>query len=161
MSSLEEEIEQKKKFCEKKSIISFVNGRKEYINNIISTITNIVCLVEFTLESKEYPLIVTYLIGLANIIFSSEFKMQYYKYHLQALQILYTVLTFIYSIIIIAEVSSHYLYISNLTDSNTMLEYSIFKNIIGTYYKKGSTYLRHQAIIIGQLCFSPLLLYNQ
>ena len=85
MLSLEEEFEQNEKFCEKKSTASFMDSRKEYINDIAFTIANIFCLTEFTLESEEYPLIITYLMDLADFIPSPEFKTWYYKYCQQVL----------------------------------------------------------------------------
>jgi len=42
----------------------------------------------------------------------------------------------IHSVIIsFAEVSSHYLHVSNLTDSNTMPEYSVFEEIVSSYHQ--------------------------
>ena len=43
-SSLEDEIEQNEKHCERKSTTSFIDGRKDHLNDIISTIVNIVCI---------------------------------------------------------------------------------------------------------------------
>ena len=74
ISSLEEEIEQNKKFYKKKLPTSFVDGRKEYLNNIISTIANVVCLTKFILEPNDYPIIITYLMDIANILSSPNFK---------------------------------------------------------------------------------------
>ena len=92
------------------------------------------CLIEFTLESEECPLVVTCLMDLVDIISSPEFKKLYYKYRQQAPWIPYAVLTLLHSIIIsFIEVSSHYLHVSNLTDNNTMPEYAVFEEIISTY----------------------------
>ena len=71
-ASLEEEIKQNEKHCEKKSTTSFIDSRKENINDIISTITNLVCVAEFKLTSSEPPLIISQLIEFADIISSPE-----------------------------------------------------------------------------------------
>ena len=78
--SLEEEIEQNEKFCEKKSTTSFVNSRKEYLNHIIPTIANIICLTEFTLEQDDCSIVITRLVDITDILSSSTFKTWYYKY---------------------------------------------------------------------------------
>ena len=57
---------------------------KEYLNNIISTIINIVYLAEFTLEFYDCPIVITYLIEITNILSSNDFKIWYYKYFQQA-----------------------------------------------------------------------------
>ena len=80
LATLEEEIEQNEKFCEKKSTISFIDRRKDHINDIISTIANIVCLAQFILESTECPLVISCLMEIADIVSSPEFKTWYYKY---------------------------------------------------------------------------------
>ena len=72
--SLKEEIEQNKKYCEKKSTTSFINGRKENLNNIISTIANLVCIAELKLTSPEPLLIISQLIKFANIILSPKYQ---------------------------------------------------------------------------------------
>ena len=68
LASLEEEIEQNEKFCEKKSTTSFIDGRKDHINDIISTIANIACVAKFILESKDCPLVISFIMEVAETI---------------------------------------------------------------------------------------------
>ena len=49
LASLEEEIEQNEKFFEKKSTTSFIDNRKDNVNDIVSTIANIACIAKFIL----------------------------------------------------------------------------------------------------------------
>ena len=133
-ASLEEEIEQNEKHCEKKSTISFVDGRKENLNDIISTIANIVCIAEFKLNSPAPPLIVTQLIEFADIISSSEYKQWYYKHRQGAPWIPHTLLTLLHSIIVgFAEVSSHYQHVNTLADLNEMPSFSVYEGLVDSF----------------------------
>ena len=73
-SSLEDEIEQNEKHCEKKSTTYFIDGRKYHLNDIISTIANIVCIAEFKLTTPDRPLVIQQLIEFADVMSNQDFK---------------------------------------------------------------------------------------
>ena len=96
LSSLEEEIEQNQKNCERKSTTSFVDGRKEHFNDVISTIDNLETLEKFSSSSDKCPLIINFLMDFADAISSHKFKQWHYKHRVTAPWTPNTLLTLIH-----------------------------------------------------------------